>query len=103
MSPFLQSAYNTKEFPVVDFVVSFGRGEGFGYERTRVPFSIAVELSEHGSRSIFGGVALDLKGSSLVWHDQDGFFGESFLEGFERFLGIVIPDEFLVFAVFFAE
>ena len=40
MFPCFQASYDCKEFPVIDVVVSFGRGEGLQEVRAGVPLSI---------------------------------------------------------------
>jgi len=62
---------------VVDFVISFGQGEGFGNKGTGVALSISVELCKDGSRGVLGGVAFDLKGFCLIRHNEDWFFSKS--------------------------
>ena len=66
LAPFVWSKNNSKEFPVIDVIISFGWCECFGEISTRVMVSIAICLHEHGSCSKEGGVSHNSEGAGDV-------------------------------------
>ena len=64
--PGFQGMNNTKEFSVVDVVVSFCRGERLGEVGAGVPVAVQVGLEKDGTRSILGSVSGDSEGCGKV-------------------------------------
>ena len=60
--PFIQSQNDSKEFLVIDIIVSFGRCKGFGEVSTGVMVSIVISLHEYSSSSEEGGVSHNSEG-----------------------------------------
>ena len=42
-------------------------------------------------------ITFDLEGSGLIWHHEDGFFGEMFLHFVKGLLSSIVPNKGLVF------
>ena len=59
--------------------------------------TIDVELHKDCTRCIFWCIIFDPEGSCLIWHHEDGFFGEAFLHFVKGLLSSVIPNKGLVF------
>ena len=69
---------------IIDVVVSFGGGEGFGEVSTGVEVPIGILLHEYTTGGSEGGVGHDKEGLVVVWEGEDRLFKECllyFLEG----------------------
>ena len=64
---------DSKEFSVVDVIVSFYWGEQLGEVGTWMPLAIRVSLEKDGTRSILGGISGNGEGCSKVGEMEDRF------------------------------
>ena len=60
--PFNKGEDNSKEFAIVDVIVSFGRREGLGKVSAGVKVSCFIRLHQDGTRSQEGGVGHESEG-----------------------------------------
>ena len=85
VTPLLQCSYDSEQFSIVDFIVSFSRREGFRDEGARMSVPIQVKLSEYGTWCIFWSITFNLNWFSMVRHDEDLFFREVFFSSSNAF------------------
>ena len=64
--PLVQSQDDSKEFSVIDIIVSFGWCEGFGEVSTGVMVSIVICLHKYSSGSKEGGVCHNGEGTGDI-------------------------------------
>ena len=70
--------YDRKEFSVINVVVSFGGGKGFGEVGARVEISVGIFLHEYAARGGEGGVGHDKERFSVVGKREYRLFQERF-------------------------
>ena len=80
MAPLFQGLDNSKQFSVVDVVVSFGGRKGGGMISTRVKVSVRVLLHEYSSGSSEGGISHDKERLGSIQHFDHWCRQECFLE-----------------------
>ena len=68
VAPCLQGIDDSKEFPVVNIIVAFGREEGVRQVGARVPVSVFICLEEYASQGEFGHVGCYGEGSTRIWY-----------------------------------
>ena len=66
VSPGFQGSNDSKEFSVIDVIVSFCWGEQLGQVGAGVPLTIRVGLKEDHTRGIFEGISCNGKGGGKV-------------------------------------
>jgi hypothetical protein len=71
--PGLESSDDSKEFLIIDIIVSFSRDEGLGEIRTGVPVTIRISLEEDCTSGILRGISGDGKRGREVREVEDGF------------------------------
>ena len=93
VSPLPQSLDDSEELPVIDVVISFGRGEGGRMIGTRMEVSVGVLLYEYSPGGGEGGIHHDKEGFGGVWHLDHGGRQEHFLEFNECVILLLSPLE----------
>ena len=86
VSPRLQGTDDSKDFSIVDVIVSFCQGERLGDVGAGVPFTIQVSLEEDGAKGILAGIGGNGKGCSKVREAKDWFGQEQGFEGVKSVL-----------------
>ena len=80
MMPFLQGLDDREEFPIIDVIISFCRGEGGRMTGTRMEVSIGVLLHRYSSGSSEGSISHDKEWVGGVQHFDYRGGKECFLE-----------------------
>ena len=71
VAPGTEGMDDAEEFPIVDLIVLFGRGEGLRNEGTRMPYIVNIILVENSTCRKERGVSLNLKWLCAVWNKKD--------------------------------
>ena len=86
MFPFRKCKDNSKEFPIINVIVLFCQGEGFGEICTGMEIIVHVLLHEDYSCSKKGSIRYDMEGTRYVRDHEDREGGKDVFEGIERAL-----------------
>ena len=76
LAPFFKCKNDRKQFPVVNVVISLGRGEGAGEVGARVKVLIGVGLKENSSRCEERHIGHDGKWLGYIWDKKYGGRGK---------------------------
>ena len=71
--------YDHKEFAIIDVIVSFSGGKGFGKVGARMEITIQVFLHEDAPQCCEGSINHDKEGFGVVWKGEDRLFQEGLL------------------------
>ena len=74
--PLSKSEDNSKEFLIIDVVVTLSQGEGFGKISARVKVPCCVRLHQDGTSSQEGGISHEGKGARDIRNAEDRGRGE---------------------------
>ena len=66
LSPLVQSQDDSKEFSVINIIVSFSQCKGFGEVSTGVMVSIVISLQKYSSGSKEGGICHNREGTGDI-------------------------------------
>ena len=98
--PGVKTMDDSKEFSVVDVIVSFSGGERLGEVGAGVTVPISISFQKDSSRGVLGGICSDGKGVREIWGMENWLGEEELLETFEGGLaGVTIQGDGLLFSI----